>query len=149
MQPRPIPSGARVLVTRRMTFAAAHRLHNPAWDDARNRDVFGYCNNPNGHGHNYVLEVTVSGRTDPDTGYVVDLKLLKDAIQDALISRVDHKHLNHDVDFLAGINPTVENLIVAFWGVLAERLAPLGVALHRLRLHETENNVAEYSGELE
>src|SRR5690349_16173599 len=79
------PAGARVLVTRRETFSAAHRLHNPAWDEAQNQAVFGLCNNPNGHGHNYVIEITVSGPIDPETGYVVDLKVLRDAVRQHLI----------------------------------------------------------------
>lgn len=138
-----------MLVTRRETFAAAHRLHNPAWSDARNRETFGLCNNPNGHGHNYVLELTVSGTIDPETGYVVDLKVLRDLIREHLISKVDHRHLNLDVDFLAGVNPTAENLAVAFWTVLNEQLGAHGLRLHRLKLHETENNVAEYAGEID
>lgn len=140
-------ANARVLVTRRFTFAAAHRLHNPVWSDERNRAVFGYCNNPNGHGHNYTLEVSVTGPIDPDSGYVVDLKALKDLVNAHLIDHVDHKHLNHDTPFLAGINPTVENLVVAFWLALEPPLVARGLELRRLKLWETENNVAEYTGE--
>src|SRR5437588_1964986 len=102
-----------VLVTRRVTFAAAHVLRRPEWDDRRNKEVFGQC--AGDHGHNYVLEVSVSGEPDPETGMVVNLRDLDRAVRESLVAHVDHRHLNHDVAFLAGLVPTAENLAVAFW----------------------------------
>ena len=134
-----------VYVTRKMHFNAAHRLHNPDWSDARNREVFGKCNNPNWHGHNYVLEVTVAGEPDPETGYLIDLSVLKGLIQDKIIDKVDHKNLNLEVDFLAGVMPSTENFVVAIWNELDGTL-PAG-RLHCIRLYETERNIAEYRGE--
>ena len=134
-----------VYVIRREHFNAAHRLHNPSRSDEWNQRVFGKCNNPNWHGHNYVLEVTVAGEPDPETGYVIDLGDLKRIINERVISRVDHKNLNLDVDFMQGIMPSTENFVVAIWKEL-EPAIPSG-RLHRIRLHETEKNVAEYTGE--
>lgn len=134
-----------VYVTRKETFSAAHRLYNPTFSDERNEAVFDKCNNFYGHGHNYTLEVTVRGVPDPETGYVIDLKRLRDLIDEVIIDKVDHKHLNYDVDFLHGIIPTVENLCVVFWQQLEHRL-PSG-ELHRIRVFESENNVADYYGE--
>ncbi len=134
-----------IYVTRKTTFSAAHRLYNPTFSDERNEAVFDKCNNPNGHGHNYVLEVTVKGRPDPLTGYVIDLKQLKDILDRIIVDKVDHKHLNYDVDFLRGYIPTVENLCVAFWQQLEHSL-PSG-ELHSIRLYESDQNVAEYFGE--
>ncbi len=134
-----------VTVTRRMTFNAAHRVHNPAFSDERNRALFGKCNNPNWHGHNYVLEVSVAGDIDAATGYVVDLGVVKQVVQEAVIDHVDHRNLNVEVEFMRGIIPTTENLVVACWGVLEPRFLP--ARLHRLRLWETENHYVEYVGE--
>lgn len=134
-----------IYVTRKSTFSAAHRLYNPTFSDERNQAVFDKCNNPRGHGHNYVLEVTVRGLPDPLTGYVIDLKELKDILEEVIIDKVDHKHLNYDVDFLRGMIPTVENLCVAFWDQLRDRL-PSG-ELHRIRVYESDQNVADYFGE--
>lgn len=133
-----------VTVTRRLRFNAAHRVHNPALSDVENARLFGKCNHPNWHGHNYVLEVSVEGEVDPVTGYVVDLGHVRDVCERAAIEHLDHRNLNLDVPFLAGVNPTTENLVVALWGVLAPALAP--ARLRRLRLHETENNHVEYDG---
>ncbi|MBL0174279.1 MAG: 6-carboxytetrahydropterin synthase [Ignavibacteria bacterium] len=134
-----------ISVTRREQFAASHRLYNPAWSEERNAEVFGKCNNLAGHGHNYVLEVTVVGDVDPDTGYVVDLKLLKDIIRERVMDKLDHKNLNVDVDCLAGVIPTAENIATGIWRQLADAL-PAG-RLERIVLHETENNKVEYRGE--
>ena len=134
-----------VYVTRKVHFNAAHRLHNPAKSDAWNRETFGKCNNPNWHGHNYVLEVTVVGEPDPDTGYVIDLGVLKGLVEEKIVDKVDHKNLNLEVDFLEGVLPSTENFIVAIWNELNEAL-PSG-RLHAVRLYETERNVAEYRGE--
>jgi 6-pyruvoyltetrahydropterin/6-carboxytetrahydropterin synthase len=125
-------------------FAAAHRLHRDDWDEATNRRVFDKCNNANGHGHTYGLEVTVEGQIDPETGYVMDFGLLKHAVEEWVVHRLDRRHLNFDVDFLAGINPTAENIAVAIWRQLEARVAP-GV-LVRVALHETERNSVVYEG---
>lgn len=134
-----------VYVTRTEHFSAAHRLHNDAWSDERNTEVFGKCNNAAGHGHNYVLEVTVAGEVDPDTGYVIDLKVLKDVIRREVISQVDHRNLNIDVPFMRGVIPTAENIAIAIWRQLAPAL-PSG-RLVKVLLRETVNNVVEYRGE--
>lgn len=134
-----------VYVTRTLRFNAAHRLHNPNRSDEWNRSTFGKCNSPNWHGHNYKLEVTVAGEPDEETGYVVDLSDLKRIVQERVVSAVDHSNLNLDVDFLRGIMPSTENFVVAIWRRLEEAL-PAG-KLYRVRLYETENNMAEYYGE--
>ena len=133
-----------VTVTRRMTFNAAHRVHNPALSDEENRATFGKCNNPNWHGHNYVLEVSVSGEIEERTGYVVDLGAVKRIVQEVVIDQVDHRNLNLEVEFMRGTIPTTENRVVACWGILEPRLRP--ARLRRLRLWETENHSAEYEG---
>jgi len=134
-----------VYVTRRETFSASHRLYNPSFSDEHNDEVFGKCNNPNGHGHNYVLEVTVAGRAGEETGYVIDLKELKRIIREEVIVHVDHKHLNLDVPFLRGIIPTAENIAVQVWRVLEPKIT--GGRLYKVVLRETENNTVEYRGE--
>lgn len=134
-----------VYITRRETFSAAHRLYNPAWDDQRNNAVFGKDANLHGHGHTYTLEVTIKGEIDPDTGMVMDLRTLRDCIRERIIAKVDHANLNLDVDFLHGLMPSAENIVVACWRELAPALAPR--QLYRLRLWESENNSVEYYGE--
>ena len=134
-----------VYVTRKAHFAAAHRLYNPSWSMAENDKVFGKCNNPNGHGHNYNIEVTVVGTPPPETGMVIDLKVLAGIVDRELIELVDHKHLNVDVPFLQGIIPTAENMAMAFWKVLAPKI-PYG-RLYSIKLYESENNLVEYRGE--
>ena len=133
-----------VRVTRRVHFSAAHRLHSPALSDEENQRIFGLCNSPNWHGHNYDLEVTVEGSPDPVTGYVVDLGAVKDAAEE-VIRDLDHRNLNVDVTWLQGVIPSTENLVVAIWQRLAPRL-PAG-KLVRLVLWETPRNAAEYWGE--
>lgn len=134
-----------VFVTRKVHFNAAHRLHNPNKSDEWNRRTYGKCNNPNWHGHNYTLEVTVAGEPDPETGYVIDLSELSRIVDEHVVQRVDHKNLNLEVDFLEGILPSTENFVVAIWEQLADVL-PSG-RLHAVKLYETEHNVAEYRGE--
>ena len=134
-----------IYVTRKADFSAAHRLYNPSWSDKQNDEVFGKCNNPNGHGHNYILEVTVRGDVDDSTGYLVDLKKLKEVIRVRVIDKVDHKNLNTDVEFLHGIIPTAENIASAIWGELKGAI-PSGT-LHEIRLQETERNIVTYRGE--
>ena len=125
-------------------FSAAHRLHREDWDEARNRRVFDKCNNPNGHGHTYGLEVTVEGEIDRETGYLMDFGDLRRAVDEAVIRKVDRSHLNHDVDFLSGVNPTAENIAVGIWGQLAGRVAP--AKLVRITLQETDRNRVVYEG---
>lgn len=134
----------KVRVTRSVHFSAAHRLHNPQLSDEENRRLYGLCNSPNWHGHNYDLEVTVEGEVNPVTGYVVDLGEVR-AVAEEVIRDLDHRNLNLDVPWLEGTIPSTENLVVAIW----ERLAPLipRGRLHRLVLHETPRNSAEYMGE--
>jgi len=133
-----------VTVTRRLHFSAAHRVHNPAMSDDENQRVFGKCNNPNWHGHNYILDVSVRGPVDERTGYVVDLTRVKDIVQLHVIEKVDHRNLNLEVDFLRNSIPTTENVVVAFWRVLEPVLKP--AQLTRLVLWETVNNYVEYDG---
>ena len=134
----------RVIVTRRMRFNAAHRVFNPAFSDAENEATFGKCNNPNWHGHNYDLEISVEGDVNGDTGYVLDLARLRDIADREIISRVDHKNFNLDVPFMQGIIPTAENIVVQFWKILEPAVKP--ARLVKLTLHETENNYVEYDG---
>ena len=133
-----------VTVTRRMHFNAAHRVHNPELSDEENERLFGKCNNPNWHGHNYMLDVSVTGQIDDRTGYVMDLAALKRVVQEAVIDKVDHRNFNLEVDFMRGVIPTAENIVVGCWRVLAPRVAP--ARLVRLVLWETPNNYVEYEG---
>ena len=132
-------------ITRRVHFSAGHRLHNPSFDDERNRATYGLCNNPNGHGHNYDLEVTVSGEVDPETGFVMDLKHLKALLGEQVLTDLDHANLNVDVEWLQGVIPTTENLAVAIWRRLEGRLGD--VTLECVKIWETERNMVEYRGE--
>lgn len=125
-------------------FSAAHRLHREDWDEETNRRVFEKCNNPHGHGHTYELEVTVEGEIDPETGYVMDFAKLKRTVEERILARLDRRHLNFDVDFLAGRNPTAENIVIGIWGQLEGRVAP--ARLVRVALNETEKNRVIYEG---
>jgi 6-pyruvoyltetrahydropterin/6-carboxytetrahydropterin synthase len=130
-------------ITRRLEFSAAHRLHNPACSAEWNREAFGVCNNPNGHGHNYVLDVTVTGPLDPETGMVMDLNRLMVLLHDLVFVELDHKHLDRDVPWLSGRISTAENVAQAIW----ERLeGPLGSSLRRVRLYESRMNFVDYGG---
>ncbi len=133
-----------VYVTRRSTFSASHRLYNPALSESENNELFDKCANPHGHGHNYVLEVTVAGTPGKDSGYVIDLKKLKRIIQEEVMSRFDHKHLNHDVEYFKELVPTAENIAVVIWNLLAPKIKD--GKLFSVRLHEIENNIVEYRG---
>ncbi len=135
-----------VTVTRLLRFNAAHRVHNPALSDAENTALFGKCNNPNWHGHNYTLEVSVRGPIDARTGYVMDLGRLRSVVEQTVVDRVDHRNVNIEVEFMRDVNPTTENLVVAMWRQIAPAL-PADVRLVRLKLWETENNYAEYDGD--
>lgn len=134
----------QVTITRLLRFNAAHRVHNPALSDEENTRLFGKCNNPNWHGHNYTLEVSVTGEPDPITGYVIDLANVKRIVEKEYVDLVDHKNFNLDVPFMKDINPTTENIIVACWRRLEPALRPARLA--RLKLWETENNYVEYEG---
>ena len=134
-----------VRATRRVHFSAAHRLYRPEWSDERNAEVFGDCSNPNWHGHNYELSVTVEGPVDPETGFVMDLKQLKAVLEDRVVSDVDHRNLNTEVDWMSGVNPTTENLAVAIWNRITDAL-PEGVRLASVVVHETPRNSVEYTG---
>lgn len=131
-------------LTKTFGFSAAHRLHSMELSDQENRDVFGKCNNPNGHGHNYELEVTVSGDVAPQTGMVMDLGELMQIVQEEVLDRFDHKHLNKDTEEFRSLNPTGENIIRVIWDVLKPRL---GDQLTRVGLWETPKNFFEYHGE--
>jgi 6-pyruvoyltetrahydropterin/6-carboxytetrahydropterin synthase len=135
----------KMYITRREVFSASHRLWNSELSEEQNIELFDKCANPNGHGHNFVLEVTVVGDIKNESGYVVDLKKLKNIIREEIISKVDHKHLNYDVDFLKDKIPTAENIARAFWRVLETKISE--AKLSAIRLHETENNIVEYRGE--
>jgi 6-pyruvoyltetrahydropterin/6-carboxytetrahydropterin synthase len=134
-----------VYVTRREVFSAAHRLHNPELTEKENEDVFDKCNNYHGHGHNYILEVVVAGEVNPKTGYVIDLKVLKRILHEHVISKLDHKHLNYDVPFMKDVNPTAENIAIAIWNQLIDKIEE--GKLYSVKLYETENNYIEYKGE--
>lgn len=136
-----------IYITRRATFSAAHRLHNPELSDEENVSIYGECNNPDGHGHNYVLEVTVKGEVPGKTGMVIDLKELKKIIAKNIVNRVDHKYLNSDVDFMRDIIPTAENLVIEFWKILKKVLSKTNAELYELKLFETDNNIVIYRGE--
>ena len=133
-----------VFITRQVHFNSAHRLHNPTKSQRWNVEKYGLCTNPHWHGHNYVLEVTVRGQPDPETGYVLDLAELKRILHAAVVDKCDHRNLNTDVPFLRGVIPSTENLVIAFWHEIEPRL-PAG-KLHRVRLYETHRNFVEYCG---
>ncbi|HRP01684.1 MAG TPA: 6-carboxytetrahydropterin synthase [Candidatus Kapabacteria bacterium] len=132
-------------ITKQVTFSAAHRLFNPTFSDEQNEQVYDKCNNINGHGHNYVLEVTIAGIPDPKTGYVIDLKKLKNIIDEEIFIKVDHKHLNYDVEFLRGVIPTVEHLAVKFWEILESKITP--GKLFKIKIYETPTSYVEYFGD--
>jgi 6-pyruvoyltetrahydropterin/6-carboxytetrahydropterin synthase len=135
-------SNMRIAVYRKAHFNAAHRLHNPDWSDEKNQQVFGKCNSPNYHGHNYEMEVKVVGEVDPATGYLIDLGILKNIIKENIEDRFDHKNLNLDTEEFKNLNPTAENICYVIWNILREHLDDkyeVGV-----RLYETPRNYVEY-----
>ena len=134
-----------VYVTRREVFSASHRLTNPELTEEENNVIYDKCNFQYGHGHNYILEVVVAGEINPKTGYVIDLKKLKKIVREIVISKVDHRHFNFDVDFMAGIIPTVENIAIGIWKLLINEINE--GKLFSVKLYETENNYVEYKGE--
>jgi 6-pyruvoyltetrahydropterin/6-carboxytetrahydropterin synthase len=133
-------------ITRRERFNAAHRLFRPEWTDEKNLEVFGKCSNPNWHGHNYTLYVTVRGDADPETGFVINLKSLSEIIRIQVIDKMDHKNINLEVDFMKGKLVSTENLVVAIWEELEPYIREHHAELHCIKLVETENNSAEYYG---
>lgn len=138
-----------VYVSRKEHFNAAHKLYNPAWSKEKNEEVFGPCANANWHGHNFELIVTVKGKPDPDTGFVVDLKKLSVLIRKEIVDKVDHKNLNVDVDFMTNKLASTENLVIEFWKILSPKLSSITKygELHSIKLYETPRNYVEYFGE--
>lgn len=134
-------------ITRREHFNAAHKLYNPKWSEEQNTEVFGKCANPNWHGHNYNLYVTVKGKVNQDTGFSVNLKELSAIIRTYVTDKLDHKNLNMDVDFLKDLMPSTENVAIAIWKILTPHVNALDCQLHCIKLCETENNYVEYFGE--
>jgi 6-pyruvoyltetrahydropterin/6-carboxytetrahydropterin synthase len=135
-----------IYITRRETFNAAHRLFRPEWDDEKNLQVFGKCSNPNWHGHNYVLYVTVKGEVDPQTGFLINLKDLSKILREEVTEKLDHKNMNLEVDFMKGRITSTENLAIGIWEQIEEPLSQLGATLHCVKVYETEKNSAEYYG---
>jgi 6-pyruvoyltetrahydropterin/6-carboxytetrahydropterin synthase len=138
---------ALVYITRKEHFNAAHKLWNPEWSEEKNMEMFGKCANPNWHGHNYTIYITVKGIPAKDTGYFINLKELSTLIRTKITDHLDHRNLNMDVDFLKGQQTSCENVAVAIWHQLIDEIKKLGGTLHSVKLHETENNYVEYLGE--
>ena len=136
-----------LFITRRETFNSAHRLFREDWSDEKNLEVFGKCSNPNWHGHNYILFVTIKGNINPDTGFVVNLKKLSLIIKTIITEKLDHKNINTDVDFMNGEIASTENLAIGIWELLEPEIKDLGVELHCVKIQETENNYVEYFGD--
>lgn len=135
-----------IYITRKETFNAAHRLFRPEWTDEKNLEIFGKCSNPNWHGHNYTLFVTVKGNPDPVTGLVMNLKNLSALIRDEIIEKIDHKNMNLEVDFMKNSLASTENLAIAVFKILSPLIEKNGAILHCVKLIETENNFVEYYG---
>jgi len=136
-----------IYITRRERFNAAHRLFKPEFTDAQNLEVFGKCSNPNWHGHNYELFVTVKGEIDESTGFLLNLKKLSKVIREKVIVKLDHKNINLEVDFMQGKLASTENLAVGIWKELESTIHSLGAELHCVKVSESENNFAEFYGE--
>ena len=136
-----------IYLTRRERFNAAHQLYNPTWSDEKNLKVYGKCSNPNWHGHNYELFVTIKGEINEKLGYVADLKLLSKIIKKKVVNELDHRNINLEVSFMKGKMATTENLAIAIWDVLLPHIKKIGAELHKIRITETENNSIEYFGE--
>ncbi len=136
-----------IYITRKASFNAAHKLSRPDWTEDKNTEVFGKCANPNWHGHNYQLYVTVKGEINPETGFLVDLKWLKDITNTYVVDKIDHRNLNLDVDFMQGKLASTENLAIAIWEQLVDLIAGAGAQLHSIKIYETENNFVEYFGQ--
>ncbi len=135
-----------IFITRRETFNAAHRLFRPEWDDEKNLQVFGKCSNPNWHGHNYVLYVTVKGDVDPETGFLINLKDLSKILNENVVEKLDHKNMNLEVDFMENRMSSTENLAIGIWEQIEKPIRDLGAVLHCVKVYETEKNYVEYFG---
>lgn len=135
-----------IYITRKLSFNAAHKLSRPDWDLEKNLAVYGKCASPNWHGHNYQLFVTVKGEVDPETGFLVDLKWLRDVVNERVVDKIDHKNLNLDVDFMKDQLTSTENLAIAVWNELVTPLSEGNAELHCIKIYETENNFVEYFG---
>jgi 6-pyruvoyltetrahydropterin/6-carboxytetrahydropterin synthase len=135
-----------IYITRRERFSAAHRLFRNDWDDEKNLETFGACSNPNWHGHNYVLYVTIKGNINPETGFVVNLKDLSFILKEKIISKLDHKNINTETDFMNGKIISTENITIGIWNELFREIKKIGAELHSVKIEETENNFAEYFG---
>ena len=135
-----------IYLTRREQFSAAHRMFREDWSDEKNFEIFGKCSNPNWHGHNYILMVTVKGELSDEHGFVMNLEKLKKIIREKIINKIDHRNINLDVDFMQGRISTTENLVIAIWNELKPAVEDEGIYLHCVRLEETENNSIEYYG---
>lgn len=135
-----------IYITRRERFTAAHRLYRPEWSDEKNTEVFGGCANPNWHGHNYEIFVTVKGEVNEELGYVMNLKDLSKILKERVISKMDHRNLNLDVDFLKDVMTSTENVAIKIWEQIEEPIANIGIQLHCVKISETENNYVEYYG---
>jgi 6-pyruvoyltetrahydropterin/6-carboxytetrahydropterin synthase len=135
-----------IYITRREVFNAAHRVFREDWSDDKNLEFYGKCSNPNWHGHNYTLYVTIKGNIKPDTGYVADLKSVSTIIKERIIEKIDHKNINMEVNFMNGRIASTENIAVAIWEELEAPIRKLGAELHCIKLEETENNFVEYFG---
>ena len=133
-------------ITRRERFSASHKLFKPEWSDDKNLEVFGKCSNPNWHGHNYDLYVTVKGSINPETGFVADLSEISDILKDKVIRHIDHKNINLDVPFMKGKMTSTEVLAIAIWEEIEDAINALDCQLHRVKIEETENNYVEYFG---
>jgi 6-pyruvoyltetrahydropterin/6-carboxytetrahydropterin synthase len=136
-----------IYITRREHFNAAHRLYKPEFSDEENFRVFGKCSNPNWHGHNYILYVTVKGELNPQTGFLMNLKELSAIMKTYIVEPLDHKNMNLEVPFMKGIMPSTENLAIAIWNELEKQMTPYAASLHCVRVEETENNFVEYYGQ--
>lgn len=134
-----------IYITRKARFNAAHKLWNDKWNEKKNLEVFGPCSNPNWHGHNYILEITVAGDVNPDTGFVTDLRKLKEILDRKVLKKLDHKNLNLDVDFMKGVQPSTENLAMAIWKEIEPEIRE--GKLQEVKIYETENNTVIYRGE--
>jgi len=136
-----------IYITRKATFSAAHKLSRAEWDQQKNLEMFGKCANPNWHGHNYTMLVTVKGEVNPETGFVANLSDVSKILQTKIIDKVDHRNLNVDVDFMDGKMPSTEVLAIEFWKQINDPIKALGCTLHSIKIQETEKNYVEYFGE--
>ncbi|MEW6774409.1 MAG: 6-carboxytetrahydropterin synthase [Bacteroidota bacterium] len=136
-----------IYITRKEHFNAAHKLYNPHWSNEENLKAFGKCANPNFHGHNYEIYVTIKGKIDPETGFVMNLFDLSDILKKEVVEKLDHKNLNLEIDYFQQTLPSIENLCIFVWNILEPKIKAHGAQLHCIKIQETDNNYAEYYGE--